>query len=88
MVDGSIVCAWLLGHDFVEFLIWQFWKKSVPNCLFEAWAQSIECYLVQMLCCLYKKTLVCELIGDQIRVIMTSLIALNNVGINDGYKWL
>jgi hypothetical protein len=86
MVGGSTVHAWLLGHDFVAFLIWQFWKNYVPNCLFEALAQSIEGYLVQKLCCSYKKTHVCELIGAQIRVITSSLIALNNVEINGGYK--
>jgi hypothetical protein len=34
-----------------------------------------------------KGTPVCELFEAQIRVITSSLIALNSVEINDGYKW-
>jgi hypothetical protein len=34
-----------------------------------------------------KGTPVCELFDAQIRVITSSLITLNNVEINDGYKW-
>jgi hypothetical protein len=35
-----------------------------------------------------KGTPVCELFEARIRVITSSLIALNSVEINDGYKWL
>jgi hypothetical protein len=43
-----------LGTILVASLVWKFWKKSVHTDLFEAWAQNIECYLVQSLCWLYK----------------------------------
>jgi hypothetical protein len=50
MVDGALCMLGYLGTILVASLVWKFWKKSVRNDLFEAWAQSIACYLVQMLC--------------------------------------